>query len=362
MWDRIITILRKELRQVFREPRMRAMVIVPPVMQLIVFGLAVNLDVENARIAWMDQDRTPASRELEAALGNSRYFQIIARPATDADAQQLLDSGRVLGIVRVGVGFSEDLSRGRTAPVQILMDGTNSNDANIVSAYLTRIVGSLGRKGRGRVHTESRAWFNEELKSRNYFIPGVVMNIITLITLMLTAMAIVREKELGTMEQLMVTPIRPVELMLGKTIPFAIIGLLDMALAVTTALLVFHVPFRGTVAMLLGASCLFLLSTLGAGLFLSTVSRTQQQALMSSFFFFTPAFMLSGFTFPIRNMPEVVQWVTLFNPLRYFIEVLRGVFLKGVGVDVLWPQLLAMGTIGLVVLLLSANRFRKRLD
>ncbi|MFN0104862.1 MAG: ABC transporter permease [Bryobacteraceae bacterium] len=366
MWDRILTILRKELFQVLREPRLRIMVILPPILQLIIFGFAVNLDVENARVAWFDQDRSPASRELGAMLSSSRYFQVVARPESEAEAQLLLDRGAVLSVVRVGPGFGADMDRGRTGQVQVLMDGTNSNDAGIVSAYVNRIVANLGRARTpwttGGVEIQQRAWFNEELKSRNYFVPGVVMNIITLITLMLTAMAIVREKEIGTMEQLMVTPIRPLELMLGKTIPFALIGLLDMALATITALIVFHVPFRGSIWMLVGSSCLFLLSTLGTGLFLSTISRTQQQAMMSAFFFFTPAFMLSGFTFPIRNMPEAIQWITYLNPLRYFIEVLRGVFLKGTGVDILWPQLAAMGLIGVTILLVSAGRFQKRLD
>lgn len=366
MWDRIVTILRKELFQVLREPRLRLMVILPPILQLIIFGFAVNMDVENARVAWYDQDHSAASRELGAMLSNSRYFQVVARPESESEAQLLLDKGAVLSVVRVGPGFGADMDRGRTGQVQVLMDGTNSNEAGIVSAYVARIVSNLGRARGGAipggVEIQQRAWFNEELKSRNYFIPGVVMNIITLITLMLTAMAIVREKEIGTMEQLMVTPIRPIELMLGKTIPFALIGMFDMALATITALAVFHVPFRGSVWMLIGSSGLFLLSTLGTGLFLSTISRTQQQAMMSAFFFFLPAFMLSGFTFPIRNMPEWIQWVTYLNPLRYFIEVLRGVFLKGTGADVLWPQLLAMGAIGVVILLVSAGRFRKRLD
>ena len=365
MWERIVTIIRKELLQVLREPRLRMMLILPPVLQLIVFGFAVNLDVENARVAWFDQDRSASSRELGAMLENSRYFRVVARPETEAEAQLLLDRGAVLSVVRVGPGFGADLERGRTGQVQVLMDGTNSNDAGIVSAYVSRVVSNLrGARGRGPggIDVRQRAWFNEELKSRNYFVPGVVMNIITLITLMLTAMAIVREKEIGTMEQLMVTPVRPLELMLGKTIPFALIGLLDMALAVVTALVVFDVPFRGTVWMLVGSSCLFLLSTLGTGLFLSTISRTQQQAMMSAFFFFTPAFMLSGFTFPVRNMPEAIQGLTYLNPLRYFIEVLRGVFLKGTGVEVLWPQLGAMGMIGVTILLVSAGRFRKRLE
>lgn len=366
MWDRIQTMLRKELLQVLREPRLRIMVILPPILQLIIFGFAVNLDVENARLAWMDQDHSAASRELGAMLENSRYFHIAARPSSEAEAQQLLDSGAVLSVVRVSPGFGADLARGRTSQVQVLMDGTNSNDASIVSAYLNQVVAGLGRarapRPAGGVDVQPRTWFNEELKSRNYFVPGVVMNIITLITLMLTAMAIVREKEIGTMEQLMVTPIRPIELMLGKTIPFALIGLFDMVLATLTALIVFDVPFRGSAAMLLGSSCLFLLSTLGVGLFLSTISRTQQQAMMAAFFFFTPTFMLSGFTFPVRNMPEVIQWITYLNPLRYFMEVLRGVFLKGTGVDILWPQLAAMAFLGVLILLVSAARFQKRLD
>jgi ABC-2 type transport system permease protein len=367
MWERIATILRKELVQVLREPRLRMMVILPPILQLILFGFAVNLDVENAKVAWLDQDHSGASRELAAVLEHSRYFRLVARPANEEALQRLLDRGEILAAVRVNPGFEKQVKRGRTGQVQVLIEGTNSNDAGIVTAYLNRAITDFGRRYAGLpaaapVAVETRAWFNPELKSRNYFVPGVVMNIITLITLMLTAMAIVREKEIGTMEQLMVTPIRPIELMLGKTIPFALIGLVDMGLAVGTALLVFHVPFRGSVWMLLGSSIVFLLSTLGAGLFISTVSRTQQQAMMSAFFFFTPAFMLSGFSFPIRNMPEAIQWITYLNPLRYFIEVLRGVFLKGVGPEVLWPQLSAMALLGVTVLLVSANRFQKRLD
>lgn len=362
MRERILTILRKELRQVFRDPRLRVMVILPPIIQLIVFGFAVNLDVENAQLAWIDLDRSSASIALESTLQNSRYFHIAARPQNNQEMQRALDRGQVIAAVRILPGFGRDLERGITAKVQVLLDGTNSNDASIVAAYLNRVLLRFASQESPRqsIGIESRAWFNSELKSRNYFVPGVVMNIITLITLMLTAMAIVREKEIGTMEQLMVTPIRPIELMLGKTIPFAMIGLLDMALATATALLVFHVPFRGSYITLLFASLLFLLSTLGAGLFLSTVAKTQQQALMAAFFFFTPAFMLSGFTFPVQNMPQLVQWITYLNPLRYFIEVLRGVFLKGTGTAVLYPQLAAMFLIGITVLFLSAQRFKKR--
>jgi ABC-2 type transport system permease protein len=205
-------------------------------------------------------------------------------------------------------------------------------------------------------------WFNPDLKSRNYFVPGVVVNIITLVTLMLTAMAIVREKEIGTMEQLMVTPIQPIELMLGKTLPFAMVGLFDVTLAVSVALALFHIPFRGSVWVLLLGAVVFLMTSLGAGLFISTVSRTQQQAMMSTFLFFQPFFLLSGFTFPIRNMPVAVQYLTFLNPVRYFLEIVRGIFLKGSGVSVLWPQLVALAVIGVSVLTMSALRFHKKLD
>jgi ABC-2 type transport system permease protein len=213
-----------------------------------------------------------------------------------------------------------------------------------------------------RVTARSRVWFNPDLYSRNYFVPGVVANIIMLVTLMLTALAIVREKEIGTMEQLMVTPVRPIELMLGKTLPFAVVGLVEVALITAAALVLFHIPFRGSVLLLFFSAVLFLMTTLGAGLFLSTISRTQQQAMMASFFFALPAFMLSGFAFPIRNMPLAVQYLSYLNPLRYFIEILRGIFLKGVGVSVLWPQMACLALYGVTVLTLSALRFHKTLD
>jgi ABC-2 type transport system permease protein len=213
-----------------------------------------------------------------------------------------------------------------------------------------------------QVQAASRVWFNPDLYSRNYFVPGVIANIVMMITLMLTSLAIVREKEIGTMEQLMVTPMRPIELMLGKTLPFAIVGLIDVVTITGLALLVFRVPLRGNFVLLLACAALFLMTSLGAGLFISTISRTQQQAMMSSFFFSMPAFMLSGFAFPIRNMPVAVQWLTYINPVRYFMEIVRGIFLKGAGADVLWPQMACLAVYGVAVLGLSAARFHKNLD
>jgi ABC-2 type transport system permease protein len=383
MWERIAVIVRKELIQALREPRMRVLLFIPPMVQLIVFGFAVNLDVDHTQIAWMDMDRTPLSRDLRERFEGSGRFDVVALASSEEDVQHILDHGEAQAVVRVLPQFERDVLRGHPTEVQVLIDGTNSNTASLVSSYageiiasfsqgvlagqqnvrvLTRSPGAAASMAVPEVLARTRVWFNPDLYSRNYFVPGVVANIIMMVTLMLTALAIVREKEIGTMEQLMVTPVRPIELMLGKTLPFALVGLIDVALISGVALLIFHIPFRGNVALLFGCAILFLLTTLGAGLFLSTISQTQQQAMMANFFFSTPAFMLSGFAFPIRNMPTVVQWLTYLDPLRYFMEIVRGLFLKGVGVAVLWPQMAALAVYGVAVLGLSAVRFRKTLD
>lgn len=385
MRQRLRCIIRKELIQTLRDPRARGLLFMPPLIQLLVFGFAVNLDVDNAKIAWMDLDRSPQSRELLADFEGSGRFNIAATPVSDSEMQALLDKGQVDGVVRVLPGFAKDLERGRSSSVQVLLDGTNSNTASIVSAYagqtISRFASSVMNDRQrdkavagtvssgGPVHpaipemiTQTRVWFNPELKSRNYFVPGVIVNIIMLVTLSLTAMSIVREKEIGTMEQLMVTPIRPTELILGKTLPFVLIGFFDMLLVMAAALLIFRVPFVGNFGLLCLAALLFIMTTLGAGLFISTVSSTQQQANMATFLFFQPFSMLSGFTFPIRNMPTVVQYFTYLNPMRYFLEVVRGVFLKGSGLDTLWPNFLALAVFGVVVLSLSVMRFHKKLD
>jgi ABC-2 type transport system permease protein len=385
MWERIREIIRKELRQTLRNPRTRGMLFLPPLIQLLIFGYAVNLDVDNARIAWVDMDRTPESRELRAAFEGSRRFQVLFNPASEAEAQRLLDASKIQAAAIVFPRFAQKVNRGDTTSVQILVDGTNSNTASLISSYANEIVGDFANRtmaaqqtrklvartmatgapvntGVPSIDVRSRVWFNPDLLSRNYFVPGVVVNIIMVVTVMLTAMAIVREKEIGTMEQLMVTPIRPVELILGKTLPFAAVGLFDVILVTGAALLVFHIPFQGNILFLLACSMLFLLTTVGLGVFMSTVSQTQQQAVMGSFFFNTPAFMLSGFAFPIRNMPAVVQYISYLNPLRYFMQIVRGIFLKGTGISILWPQMLALLVYGVLILGISALRFHKRLD
>jgi ABC-2 type transport system permease protein len=385
MWQRIKEIIRKEFYQTLRDPRSRALLLGPPLLQLVIFGYAVNMDVELTKIAWMDMDRTYESRALLSAFQGSRYFTIQKTLSSEDQITEELDWGRVEAVVRVLPGFARNIYRGSTAEVQILVDGTNSNTAAIASNYvLQTVAGFAGALQQGQrnarvmsrtegtgspvpdglpgLNVQNRVWFNPDLKSRVYFVPGVIVNIIALVTIMLTAMSIVREKEIGTMEQLMVTPLRPIELMLGKLLPFAVVGILQVVVVTITALLIFSIPFRGHAGLLFFSALLFLLTTLGIGLFISTISRTQQQAMMTSFFFFMPALLLSGFSFPIRNMPLPAQYLTYLNPLRYFMEIVRGLFLKGIGIEYLWPQVVALFAFGSAILVLSALRFHKRLD
>jgi ABC-2 type transport system permease protein len=385
MWERIREIIHKEFLQTLRDPRTRYLLFVPPIIQLIIFGYAVNMDVELTKIAWMDRDRTTESRALLSAFQGSRYFMVQDVLDREDQIAEELDRGQVRAVVHVLPGYARDLNRGDIPGIQILVDGTNSNTAGIVSNYLSQaLAGAAGtimaeqRNSRlmarmtessgpapaqtGGLALQDRVWFNPDLKSRVYFVPGVIVNIIALVTIMLTAMSIVREKEIGTMEQLMVTPLRPIELMLGKLLPFALVGMLQMVMITAAALLIFGVPLRGSLVLLFASTLLFLLTTLGIGLFISTISRTQQQAMMSSFFFFMPALLLSGFAFPIRNMPRPVQVLTYFNPLRHFMEIVRGLFLKGTGIQYLWPQVAALLLFGTAILGLSVLRFHKRLD
>jgi ABC-2 type transport system permease protein len=385
MWERIKEIIRKEFFQTLRDPRSRALLLGPPLLQLIIFGYAVNMDVEQTKIAWMDMDGTYESRALLSSLQGSKYFVVQEVLTREDQIAYVLDRGRTEAVVRVLPGFARSIHRGSTAGIQIMVDGTNSNTAGIVANYISQAVagyaaavqqgqrnarllariagpGSPAPASPAGLTVQNRVWFNPDLKSRVYFVPGVIVNIIALVTIMLTAMSIVREKEIGTMEQLMVTPLRPIELMLGKLLPFAIVGILQVGVVTVAALLIFRIPFRGNPILLFVSALFFLLTTLGIGLFISTISHTQQQAMMTSFFFFMPALLLSGFSFPIRNMPVPAQYLTYLDPLRYFMEIVRSIFLKGVGIEVLWPQVLALFLFGITILGLSALRFHKRLD
>jgi ABC-2 type transport system permease protein len=373
MWERILTVLRKEFRSVFRDARMRLVIFGVPVIQTLIFGYAVTMDVRNVRLVTIDRDNTPASRALLARFTGSDYFQTVLATNDEDAARAQIDASTASAILQINAGFEADLHAGRSAPVQLIVDGSDSNTARLVLNYSSVIAAgynndailtaTLRRMGRslpaGGIDLRPRAWFNENFESRNYFVPGIMAVLVMLVSLMLTGMSIVREKEVGTIEQIMVTPIRPIEFILGKFAPFIVIGFVDVVLVTLVGVFWFDIPIRGSFALLLLGTACFLLSTLGIGLFISTISNTQQQAMMTTFFFFYPAMLLSGFIYPITNMPEVVQWLTLINPLRYFLVIIRGVFLKGVGFDVLWPQLAALVAIGVTVMAVAVSRFRK---
>ena len=328
MGERILTMLRKEFIQVFRDPRMRMVIFGVPVLQCLVFGYAVTMDVRHVRLVVLDRDGTPASRALIARYTGSDYFDALAYTDDEARAGRLIDAADASAILQIDAGFSADLAAGRTAAVQLIVDGSDSNTARLVLNYSSAIATTHGnavlveralrQAGRllpaGAVDLRPRVWFNEDLESRNYFVPGIMAVLVMLVTLMLTGMAIVREKEVGTIEQIMVTPIQPVEFILGKCAPFVVIGFIDVLLVTAVGVFWFDIPIRGSLLLLLASTALYLMSTLGIGLFISTVSSTQQQAMMTTFFFFFPAMLLSGFIYPIANMPAVIQWLTFLNP------------------------------------------------
>ncbi|MDD4892030.1 MAG: ABC transporter permease [Phycisphaerae bacterium] len=375
MLGRIRHMLKKEFIQVLRDPRTRFIIFGVPIIQTIVFGYAVTTDVRDVQTAVYDQDNTVASRELVARFVASGYFQVVERIEDDDGARRLLDAGRVSAVIQVNHGFQADLIAGKQAEIQLLIDGTDSNTARIVGDYAMRITADLadtvlvtratmlnGSYSRpGHVELQSRAWFNDNLLSRNFYIPGVIALMVTLVTLLLTSMSVVREKESGTIEQIAVTPIRPYEFILGKTVPFALLGFIDVLAVCAVAVFWFGIPIHGRLGWLLLGGAIYMVSSLGLGLLISTIARTQQQAMMTTFMFFMPATLLSGFIFPIANMPTVVQWLTYANPLRYFIVIIRGVFLKGVGIEVLWPQMLALLAVGLITLTIASRRFHKTL-
>ncbi|MEW6740785.1 MAG: ABC transporter permease [Nitrospirota bacterium] len=367
MFERIKQMIIKEFIQVFRDRRMIAIVFFTPVMQLLAFGYAVTTDVNNISTAIYDLDKSYESRELMRRLESSGYFNIGYFADSPDEMQELLDRGRITAAIQINRGFSSDLKNKRQTEVQILVDGTDSNTATVAMDYANRIIMKY-TKDMGaqkiepvKIDLRTRAWYNPDLRSRNYNVPGVIAIVIMLTCLLLTSMAVVREREIGTMEQLMVTPLKPIELMLGKTIPFAIIGFFDVFLVTMVGVFWFNIPIKGPIQLMPLATAIYLLSVLGIGLFISTISRTQQQAMMATFLFYIPAVLLSGFMFPIENMPEIIQYGTYINPLRYFLVIIRGIFLKGNGIAILWPQMLSLLLLGIIVMTLSSLRFRKRI-
>lgn len=361
--ERVVGMLAKEFRQIFRDPRMARVIVIAPVIQLIVFGYAVSTDIWKTSTMVVDHDATRESRDLVEALTASGYFEVVARSDRPADLVRALDHGDVVVGIEIPRGFSSDLLDGTGATVQLLIDGTNSNTASVAQSYLERIIRSHAVRAMATapaigIDLRERAWFNPDLSSRDYNVPAVVGALILLVCLLLTSLAVVREREIGTLEQLRVSSLTAGELIAGKTLPFALIGLADLTLVTTVALFWFDVPFRGSLGLLFVASVLYLLSGLGLGLLISTISKTQQEAFMATFLVFMPTILLSGFMFPVGSMPAVFRWLTLLNPVRHYIEIVRAIFLKGVGVGALWPQYLALFVLGTSLLWVAARRFR----
>jgi ABC-2 type transport system permease protein len=371
MFGIIRHIIKKEFIQTFRDKRMLIPIFAAPVIQLILFGYAVTTEVKQTAVALMDYDHTQESRSLIASFESSDSFDLEYYARNYREVEDLILKGKIKAAVVVPVDFGKDLKNNAGTSVQVLLDGTDANSATIIQNYIFQLITrysenflfSNGNPGSaGIIRPRTRVWYNPELKSSVYMVPGVICLVLLLVTLILTSMGITREREMGTLEQIVVSPIKSWELILGKTIPFVVIGMVDIVLIIFAGKTIFSLPIRGNLFFLFGVALLFILTTLSLGLFISTVSRTQQQAMMSAFFFIMPAMLLSGIFTPIESMPAIVQKITLLNPLRYFSKAVRGILLKGNGISILWPQVLALFIFGLTAIIFSSLRFRKHLE
>jgi len=360
----LLNLVIKELLQLKRDPKIVPILFIAPVVQLTILGYAATTDVRRVELAVCDLDRSPASRTLVDAFTSSTYFrEVVSVPSQDL-LDPWLDSGRARIALTIPADYSSERTAGRPVEVQLIADGSDAMSGTLGLSYAQSTLQHIAEQQGFRLPVELRpkVLYNPDLVSRYYMVPGVLAMILMIMTMMLTSMALVRETETGTMEQLLVTPLTPGAIIIGKLVPYALVGAVEISSALLVVLFWFRVPLNGSLAVLALLTAPFMLCTLGLGLLVSTLARTQQQAMMiSTFVFMMPQIYLSGFVFPIQNMPEAFQWVTYVIPLRYYVSVLRGVFLKGVGLDVLWPEGLALLAIGTTILLLSRIRFRQRL-
>jgi ABC-2 type transport system permease protein len=366
----------KEVLQLRQDKKLLPTLFVGPLFQLLALGYAANLDVQDIPTLLVDQDKSQGSRALVERFTGSGYFRIVGAEEDASRVEPWLVSNRAQLALVIAAGYGEAAAAGRAPRVQVLADGTDSNSAVVGLGYASRIVGEAGvslqearfvreggRPPAGGVDLAPRVFYNPDLRSRWFYVPAVVAMVLMLVTMLLPSMAVVREKEIGTLEQLIVTPLRPWQIVLGKLAPFVAIGIVDLLLVTGAMRLLFGVPLRGSLLVLTFLTLLFLLSTLGFGLLVSTLVATQQQAMMfSAFVLMVPMIYLSGLIFPIENMPRLFQQASVLIPVRYYAVILRGVFLKGSGLDILWPEALALLAIGTTVITLAALRFRKRLD
>lgn len=380
---RVYHVMKKEFIQTFRDRRMVGLIFIAPIIQLFIFGYAVTTDIKNIEMGVIDLDKSPESRSLVESFTSSGYFNLTGAIGADDELRDLFHRGKIDMALVIPKDFSEKLSRREQASVQAIYDASDSNFAQNAIGYSQQIIALQSMNGINEmmqnlkalaiqfdrdmpgslpmVKPAVRIWYNPELKSVYYMVPGVIVMLLMVVTIILTGMAVTREREIGTIEQVIVSPISSWELILGKILPFGILGMVDVFLILIVGTWHFDVPIRGSIALLFFSSALFLFSTLGLGLFFSTISSTQQQSMFVNFMFMLPAILLSGFMFPIENMPRVIQYLTYLNPLRYFLVVIRGIFLKGVGVAELWEQLLAMGIFGVAILVIASLGFSKRM-
>ncbi len=367
----------KEFLELRKDPKLFGVVVIAPIVQLTMLGYAATTDVRDVPVVVVDADRSPSSRDLIARFDASRNFSIVDVVSTARDVEPFLESGAAWLALSIPVGYGADVSGGTPVRLQLIADGSDSNSTTVALGYATSLIGGYAQElvearmsavpanatatARPGIEPHVRIWFNPQLESRHFMIPGVLALVLLVVTANLASMAIVREKELGTLEQLNVTPLQRWELIVGKLLPYGAIAMVDVVLVVAVAVFWFEVPLRGSFLLLLAMSLVYVMCTLALGLFISTISETQQQAMMTAtFFFLTPMIYLSGFIFPIENMPAVIQLFTYLIPLRYFLIIVRGIFLKGIGLELLWPQAAALAAWGLIVLALAVSRSRKR--
>jgi ABC-2 type transport system permease protein len=367
----------KEFLELRKDPKLFGIVVIAPMLQLTLLGYAATTDVRDVPVVVADGDRSPGSRELIARFDGSRNFNVISVVSTSNEVEPYLEHGDAWLALSIPARYGADVAAGTPVTLQVIADGSDSNSTTVALGYATSLLGGYTQElvdaraivvqsdaevpRAGGIEPRIRVWFNPQLESRHFMIPGVLALVLLVVTANLASMAIVREKELGTLEQLNVTPLRRWELVVGKLLPYGVIAMIDVLLVVAVAVFWFQIPLRGSFALLLAMSLLYVLCTLALGLFISTISATQQQAMMTAtFFFLTPMIYLSGFIFPIENMPAIMRAVTYVIPLRYFLVIVRGIFLKGIGLDLLWPQAAALAAWGVVVLSLAVARSQKR--
>lgn len=368
MLRRILALIVKEFLALLKDRRSRTVIIIPPFLQLIVFGYAATFDLREVPYAVYNEDRGAASRDLLARFEGVSTFRLKAHLTREEQIPSVIDSKQVQLVLHCGPEFSSDLAAARTARLQVIVDGRNSNSALILLGYVRTIVNDFSQEWLSRQGTVTdpavlsmRAWFNPNLESRWFVVPGIVGLLTTVVTMLVTALSVAREREAGTFDQLLVSPLRPVDILLGKAIPGFVIGAVEASFIILAAVAWFGVPLRGSLPALYAGLGLFLLSAIGVGLMISSLAVTQQQGLFGAFLFLVPAIILSGFATPIANMPVFMQHLTLLNPLRYFMVILRSVFLEGATASMLWGQYWPMGVIGIATLICAAFLFRRRM-